>query len=305
MNIGGTVPKSGWSPKEELTRRKESASFWFRLLRDDICDGLEKLEREADPNLYPGEPATFERKFWQREGGGGGEMSIIRGRVFEKGGVNISTVWGEFSEQFRKEIPGADKDPRFWASGLSLVIHPRNPHVPAIHMNTRMVVVGGLDNPDGFCKAWLGGGIDLTPMLPDQESADRFHNELRQVCGSHGDGIYEKYKKWCDEYFFLKHRGEARGIGGIFYDYLDSGDWESDFAFEQDVGRTFLPIYSDIVLSRINKPWNDNEKEQQLIKRGRYAEFNLIYDRGTRFGLMTSGNTEAILMSLPPEVKWP
>ncbi len=304
-----TAPSSAWTPQEELLRRKESSSFWFRLLRDDIIDGLEKLERDADPALYPGTPAIFERKFWQREGGGGGEMSTMRGRMFEKAGVNISTVWGEFAEPFRKEIPGADKDPRFWASGISLVIHPKNPHVPTVHMNTRMIVVGGMDKPQGqataFCKSWLGGGMDLTPMLPDEESAEKFHQELKRVCGAHGDGIYDKYKKWCDEYFFLKHRNEARGIGGIFYDYVDSGDWEADFSFTQDVGKAFVPIYSEIVRHRFNQPWTEAEKEQQRIKRGRYVEFNLLHDRGTRFGIMTGGNTEAILMSLPPEASWP
>ncbi len=303
----GLGKKLGPPQENEMERRKETAAFWFRNLRDDICDAFEKLERDAGGyDMYTGEPGTFERKHWDREQGGGGEMSIMRGRFFEKVGVNISTVHGEFSDKFRKEIPGADKSPAFWASGISLVAHMSNPHVPAVHMNTRFIVVGdgGLEGEDSG-RFWFGGGADLTPMFEDKDAASRFHEAFRICCDKHGEGYYEKYKKWCDDYFFLPHRGEPRGIGGIFYDYLSSGDWEADFAYTQDVGRTFHDIYPEIARARMDKPWTDEDREAQKIKRGRYVEFNLLFDRGTKFGLMTGGNTEAILMSMPPEAKWP
>jgi len=287
----------------ELRQRQESAAFWFRFLRDDICEAFEKLEQEA--SYYHGSPGTFTRKHWEHAQGGGGEMSIMRGRLFEKVGVNISTVHGEFSDQFRKEIPGAAEDPRFWASGISLVAHMVNPHVPAIHMNTRMIMVGdGGMGEDKKGRLWFGGGADLNPMFPDEEMEAKFHAALKTCCDRHDARHYPKFKKWCDEYFFIKHRGEPRGAGGIFYDYL-ADDWEADFAFTQDVGKTFLAVYPDIVRKRMEQKWTAEEREKQLVKRGRYAEFNLIYDRGTRFGLMTDGNPEAILMSLPPEAKWP
>lgn len=284
----------------ELVRRQETAAFWFRNLRDDICDAFEKLEKEAEsfPH-YKGEPGQFKRTHWQRPEGGGGEMSVMKGRLFEKVGVNISTVHGQFSDQFKKEVPGADANPNFWAAGISIVAHMVNPHIPAVHMNTRFIVVGEGE------KSWFGGGADLTPMFPSKELADRFHEALQICCNTYDEKYYETYKKWCDEYFFLKHRNEPRGAGGIFYDYVETGDWETDFAFTQDVGKTFLQIYPEIVRRSWQKPWTKEDREHQLVRRGRYVEFNLLYDRGTRFGLMTGGNTEAILMSLPPEVKWP
>jgi coproporphyrinogen III oxidase len=287
----------------ELNQRKESAAFWFRFLRDDICDAFEKLEREA--SIYHGAPGTFERKHWEHAQGGGGEMSIMRGRLFEKVGVNISTVHGEFSEQFRKEIPGAAEDPRFWASGISLVAHMVNPHVPAVHMNTRFIVVGdGGVGSNGSGRLWFGGGADLNPMFPDEAMEEKFHAAFKSCCNRHDESYYPKFSKWCDEYFFIKHRNEPRGAGGIFYDYL-ADDWEANFAFTQDVGKTFLATYPGIIRKRMEEKWTADDREKQLIKRGRYAEFNLVYDRGTRFGLMTEGNAEAILMSLPPEAKWP
>lgn len=286
----------------DISAYKQRASDWFRELRDKICTTFEGLEKELTGAYNDKQPGRFEGKSWQREGGGGGEMSIMRGRVFEKVGVNISTVHGEFSDIMRKEMPNAEQNPYFWASGISLVAHMQSPLVPAVHMNTRMIAIG-----DGkeVKKHWFGGGADLTPMFPDEADTKDFHAAFKKTCDQFSPDYYEKYKKWCDEYFYLKHRNEPRGVGGIFYDYVNTGDFEHDFAFTRGEGETFHEIYPLLVRRHMNKPWTKEQREHQLVRRGRYVEFNLLYDRGTRFGLLTGGNTEAILMSLPPEVKWP
>jgi coproporphyrinogen III oxidase len=278
----------------QLAEKKTLASNWFAALRDDICAAFEAIEDLVATKQKPA--GRFERKSWNRDGGGGGEMSLMRGQVFEKVGVNISTVFGSFSDDFKAEIRGAETDGAFWASGISLVAHMQNPHVPAAHMNTRFICTS---------QNWFGGGGDLTPLLPDAEVGADFHAGLKAACDRHDPAYYSKYKKWCDEYFYLPHRDEPRGAGGIFYDNLNSGDWSADLAFTQDVGRGFRDAYVDIVKSRMNKSWTDAERHQQLVRRGRYVEFNLLYDRGTLFGLKTGGNIEAILMSMPPEVRWP
>ena len=289
--------------------RKELATTWFADIRDQICNEFESIEDELSGGNKADLPAgRFERKPWQRdetdqpnESGsilnGGGEISIMRGRVFEKVGVNISLVHGKFSDEFAAKVPGADEsDGLFWASGVSLVAHMQSPLVPAVHMNTRMIVTS---------KGWFGGGADLTPMFDNDNDKAAFHAALEANCNAHDPHYYQEHKEWADRYFYLPHRDEPRGVGGTFYDYLDSGDWEADFSYTRGTALAFKEAYSQIVRTHMNEPWNEQQREHQLIKRGRYVEYNLLHDRGTQFGLKTGGNTEAILMSLPPEVKWP
>lgn len=288
-------------------QRKEIASNWFREIRNQICDAFEALEDTQTAGPYADRPAgRFELSETKRDGGagGGGLMSVMRsGRLFEKVGVNISTVHGTLSPMMinamaaRKDIPGLAENPTFWASGISLVAHMNSPKTPAVHMNTRMfwTPVAG----------WFGGGSDLNPMVEVPEDTEFFHNELRRACDRHDSSYYPKFKEWADEYFMIKHWNEARGVGGIFYDDLNSGDWDADFAFTQDMGRAFLDAFLPITKKRCDESWNDDDREHQLFRRGRYAEFNLVYDRGTHFGLQSGHDPSAVLMSMPPIAKWP
>jgi coproporphyrinogen III oxidase len=294
----------------DIDARKAAMKSWYESLRDRICKTFEAIEDEIGDThaakLGPLPAGRFVRTDWKRPSSanlngqeadcGGGTISLMKGRVFEKVGVNISTVYGSFAPEFAKAIPGADTDPRFWASGISLVAHLRSPKVPAVHMNTRFIVTS---------KAWFGGGADLTPMVPNASDTETFHAAFKAACDQFDPTYYSRFKAWCDEYFYLPHRKEARGVGGIFSDWLDSGDRDQDAAFNRAIGDAFLSVYPKLVRQHFRESWTDDERRHQLVRRGRYVEFNLLYDRGTQFGLKTDGNVEAILMSLPPEAQWP
>jgi len=273
----------------EKILKKKLAKNWFKTLQEVLCKEIEELEGKSD---------LFEYNNWERgnrSSEGGGQFRIYRnGKIFEKVAINYSEVYGKFSKQFRNKIPGTIKNPNFWASGISVVMHMQNPHVPAMHFNTRYIYTS---------HGWFGGGMDITPCIRDKNLEKWFYSKLKKSCDKHNKNYYKKYKKWCDNYFFLPHRNEPRGIGGIFFDYKKN-NWEKDFSFVREVGISFKSIFRDIILKKYKKKWTKKEKEIQYIKRGRYVEFNLLYDRGTKFGLQTNGNVEAILMSLPPTAKW-
>ena len=263
---------------------KTEVQVWFKQLRGQLVSTIEGHD-----------DANFKMKSWDHSGEGGGLMSIIEGNIIERGGVNISTVSGKFSEKMQERIPGAKEDPSYWATGISVVLHPHNPNVPSMHFNTRYLETK---------KTWFGGGMDVTPCLEFEKESKILHRNLKLMCDNHDKEYYPKFKKWCDEYFFIKHRNEPRGVGGIFFDYFNNKDSRADFAFVKDVGTFFHDYVDDIITRKKNKKWDKKDKRQQLLKRGRYVEFNLLYDRGTKFGLETGGNTEAILMSLPPLASW-
>ena len=267
-----------------MNQEQENAKKWFLKLRNDLVNALEIIEDKK-----------FKYKDWNHSGAGGGTMGSIKGKIIEKGGVNISTVSGEFSDRMRSRIPGTEDSAKYWATGISVVIHPFSPLIPSMHFNSRYLKTS---------KSWFGGGVDITPATPFEKETKKFHEKLKSTCDIHDKSYYEKHKKWCDDYFFLKHRNEARGVGGVFFDYIDTGDYQSDFAYTSSIGSFFLNYVIYIFNKYSKKNWTDDDKRLQMIKRGRYVEFNLLYDRGTKFGLETGGNTEAILMSMPPIASW-